>query len=103
MAMIGKAPEARRADGGGDQMDIGRPDGSPIIDKAPVGRAPTSTCGWCYPRLPKAARAGVGRLASRHLIVHTAARMRRAARFRELDRFEITGKGLLDEEDGVSA
>jgi sarcosine oxidase subunit beta len=87
MPMIGKAKLLRSW---GGIMDMS-PDGSPIIDKAPV-EGLYLNCGWCYGGFKAVPGSG-------HCFAHLIATDRpheAAARYR-LDRF-LTGRGLMDEE-----
>ncbi len=87
MPMIGKARVLRSW---GGIMDM-TPDGSPIIDKAPV-EGLYLNCGWCYGGFKAVPGSG---FSFAHLIA-TDRPHAPAARFR-LDRF-ATGRGLMDEE-----
>ncbi|WP_296761730.1 sarcosine oxidase subunit beta family protein [Sediminimonas sp.] len=87
MPMIGKARVLRSW---GGIMDM-TPDGSPVIDRAPV-EGLYLNCGWCYGGFKAVPGSG-------HCFAHLMATDRpheAAARFR-LDRFR-TGHGLMDEE-----
>jgi sarcosine oxidase subunit beta len=87
MPMIGKARVLRSW---GGIMDM-TPDGSPVIDRAPV-EGLYLNCGWCYGGFKAVPGSG-------HCFAHLMATDRpheAAARFR-LDRFR-TGRGLMDEE-----
>jgi sarcosine oxidase subunit beta len=87
MPMIGKAKLLRSW---GGIMDMS-PDGSPIIDKAPV-EGLYLNCGWCYGGFKAVPGSG---FSFAHLIA-TDRHHAPAARYR-LDRF-ATGRGLMDEE-----
>ncbi|MFP4450852.1 MAG: FAD-dependent oxidoreductase, partial [Rhodosalinus sp.] len=87
MPMIGKARVLRSW---GGIMDM-TPDGSPIIDRAPVDGLYLN-CGWCYGGFKAVPGSG---FSFAHLIA-TDRPHAPAARFR-LDRF-ATGRGLMDEE-----
>ncbi|MFP4238881.1 MAG: sarcosine oxidase subunit beta family protein [Rhodosalinus sp.] len=87
MPMIGKARVLRSW---GGIMDM-TPDGSPIIDRAPV-EGLYLNCGWCYGGFKAVPGSG---FSFAHLIA-TDRPHAPAARFR-LDRF-ATGRGLMDEE-----
>lgn len=87
MPMIGKARVARNW---GGIMDMS-PDGSPIIDKTPIGGLYLN-CGWCYGGFKAVPGSG---FSFAHLIA-TDRHHAPAARYR-LDRFR-TGRGLMDEE-----
>ncbi|SIN85560.1 sarcosine oxidase subunit beta family protein [Vannielia litorea] len=87
MPMIGKAKVLRSW---GGIMDM-TPDGSPIIDKAPIDGLYLD-CGWCYGGFKAVPGSG---FALAHLIA-TGRPHPDAAGFR-LDRFR-TGRGLMDEE-----
>ncbi|EAQ01946.1 sarcosine oxidase, beta subunit family protein [Pseudooceanicola batsensis HTCC2597] len=87
MPMIGRARVLRSW---GGIMDM-TPDGSPIIDKAPV-EGLYLDCGWCYGGFKAVPGSG---FALAHLLA-TDRPHDSAAGFR-LDRFE-TGRGLMDEE-----
>ena len=87
MPMIGKARVLRSW---GGIMDM-TPDGSPVIDRAPV-EGLYLNCGWCYGGFKAVPGSG-------HCLAHLMATDRPhpvAERFR-LDRFR-TGRGLMDEE-----
>jgi sarcosine oxidase subunit beta len=87
MPMIGKAKVLRSW---GGIMDM-TPDGSPIIDRAPV-EGLYLNCGWCYGGFKAVPGSG---FSFAHLIA-TDRHHAPAARYR-LDRF-ATGRGLMDEE-----
>jgi len=87
MPMIGKARVLRSW---GGIMDM-TPDGSPIIDKAPV-EGLYLNCGWCYGGFKAVPGSGYS---FAHLMA-TDRPHEPAAKFR-LDRFR-TGRGLMDEE-----
>jgi len=87
MPMIGRAKMLRSW---GGIMDM-TPDGSPIIDKAPVDGLYLD-CGWCYGGFKAVPGSG---FALAHLLA-TDQPHETAKRFR-LDRFR-TGRGLMDEE-----
>jgi sarcosine oxidase subunit beta len=87
MPMIGKARVLRSW---GGIMDM-TPDGSPIIDRAPVDGLYLN-CGWCYGGFKAVPGSG---FSFAHLIA-TDRPHAPAARYR-LDRF-ATGRGLMDEE-----
>ncbi|RBI82798.1 sarcosine oxidase subunit beta [Rhodosalinus halophilus] len=87
MPMIGKAKVLRSW---GGIMDM-TPDGSPIIDRAPVAGLYLN-CGWCYGGFKAVPGSG---FSFAHLIA-TDRHHPPAARYR-LDRF-ATGRGLMDEE-----
>ncbi|REC55609.1 sarcosine oxidase subunit beta family protein [Rhodosalinus sediminis] len=87
MPMIGKAKVLRSW---GGIMDM-TPDGSPIIDRAPV-EGLYLNCGWCYGGFKAVPGSG---FSFAHLMA-TDRHHAPAARYR-LDRF-ATGRGLMDEE-----
>ena len=87
MPMIGKARVLRSW---GGIMDM-TPDGSPIIDRAPV-EGLYLNCGWCYGGFKAVPGSG---FSFAHLMA-TDRHHAPAARYR-LDRF-ATGRGLMDEE-----
>jgi len=90
MAMVPMIGQARLLRSWGGIMDMS-PDGSPIIDRAPV-EGLYLNCGWCYGGFKAVPGSGD---ALAHLIA-TDAPHKAAARLR-LDRF-ATGRGLMDEE-----
>ena len=87
MPMIGRAKMLRSW---GGIMDM-TPDGSPIIDKAPI-EGLYLDCGWCYGGFKAVPGSG---FALAHLLATD--RYHESATGFRLDRF-LTGRGIMDEE-----